>query len=236
MDFSQITETYKYRTELHAHSRPVSKCGKFSPEEVVEIYSAENCQTLTLTNHLTPKHMQDRTADELAKFYVDDYYKAKEAAKKYGMNLAFGVEIRFINTVNDYLVYGVCPEDVKHIIEYLNTDIKTFYRDFKNDKNVILHAHPFRPDMEPTPLGSVDGIETFNTHPGHNSQIGVATRFAKQHGFIVSGGSDFHEEGRQATCLMRTKSPIVDSYDIAAALKSRDVIFDLNGHIVIPYL
>lgn len=236
MDFNQITEAYKYRTELHAHSRPVSSCGVFSPAEVVEIYSNENCHTLTITNHLLPKNLIDRTPDELSEYYNNAYYEAKEAAKKYGINVALGVEIRFVGSNNDYLVYGVCPEDVKHMAEYVNTDIATFYRDFKNDRNLILQAHPFRSNMDPTPIGSVDGIETFNTHPGHNSAIGIATKFAKQHDFIVSGGSDFHEEGRQATCLMRTKTPMLDSYDIAAALKSRDVIFDLNGHVVIPYL
>ena len=172
----------------------------------------------------------------MSEYYNNAYYEAKEAAKKYGINVALGVEIRFVGSNNDYLVYGVCPEDVKHMAEYVNADISTFFRDFKNDKNLILQAHPFRSGMDPTPIGSVDGIETFNTHPGHNSAIGIATKFAKQHDLIVSGGSDFHEPGRQATCLMRTKAPMLDSYDIAAALKSREAIFDLSGHIVIPYL
>ncbi len=236
MDFSRITQIYKYRTELHAHSFPVSSCGRFSPAEVMEIYSNEGCNTVTITNHLKSKQLLKMPADELSEYYLSAYYQAREAAQKYGMNVALGVEIQFAESQNEYLVYGVCPEDMKRIVELLGTDIATFYREFKNDKNVILHAHPFRPNLDPTPVDSVDGIETFNTHPGHNSQIGVATKFAKQHGFIVSGGSDFHEEGRQATCLMRTKAPITDSYDVAAALKSRDVIFDMNGHIVIPYL
>ncbi len=236
MDFKQITEIYKYKTELHAHSLPVSGCGKFTPKEVVEIYSAEGCNTITLTNHITPNYLIKRTADELSEYYLNDYYQAKEAAQKYGMNVALGIEIRFADSNNDYLVYGVSPDDMTRIIELLSTDISTFYREFKNDKNVILHAHPLRSNMDHTPIGSVDGIETFNTHPGHNSQIGLATKFAKKHDLIVSGGSDFHEAGRQATCLMRTKKPMLDSYDIAEALKSRDVIFDLTGHIVIPYL
>ena len=34
---------------------------------------------------------------------------------------------------------------------------------------------------------------------------------------------------------MRTKSEIVDSYDVADALKSRDYLFDISGSIVFPY-
>ena len=236
MDFKKITEEYKYKTELHAHSLPVSGCGKFTATEVIEIYASEGCDTLTLTNHITPNYLVNRTPEKLYNFYLKDYYDAKEAAQKYGMNVALGFEVRFGDSNNDYLVYGVTPEDLPYVIELLSTDISTFYKEFKNDKNVILHAHPFRPSTDPTPLGSVDGIETFNTHPGHNAAIGLATKFAKKHDLIVSGGSDFHEAGRQATCFMRTKKPMLDSYDIAEALKSRDVIFDLTGHIVIPYL
>lgn len=235
-DFKQITEEYKYKTELHAHSAPASACGKFTSDEVVKTYLTTGCATLVLTNHLTEKHLENRTTEQLAEFYLSDYYKACKTAEGTGMNVALGVEIRFKETLNDYLVYGVDPNDIEKMASLVMTDISTFYREFKNDKNVILHAHPFRKNMEPTPIGSVDGIETFNAHPGQNSKIGFACRFAREHDFLVSGGSDYHEEGRHAVCLMRTKQPLRDSYDVAEAIKSRDIVFDMSGHIVIPYL
>ena len=237
MDFTKITKEYAYKTELHAHSYPVSSCGRFSGEEVAKIYLDAACNTVTITNHLTEKHLEKYPdTAELVEFYLSDYYKACEAGTTLGINVALGVEIRFAGTHNDYLVYGVGPEDIEKMISYVNTDIQTFYKEFKNDKNVILQAHPFRSNMEPTPIGSVDGIETFNTHPGHNSCIAFATRLAREHDFLVSGGSDFHERGRHATCVLRTKQEIRDSYDIADALKSRDIVFDMAGHIIIPYL
>ncbi len=236
MDFSKITEEYKYFTELHAHSKPVSGCGKFFAEEVVGTYLDTPANTLTLTNHLSENHLVNRSSDELAEFYLSDYFKAQEAARGTSLNVALGVEIRFAGTVNDYLVYGICPDDIPKLIHYVPTDIQTFYREFKNSKNVILHAHPFRTKAEPTPIGSVDGIETFNTHPGHNSRIALACRLAKQYDLTVSGGSDYHEEGRHATCLMRTKELLRDSYDVAEAIRSRDVVFDMAGHIIVPYL
>lgn len=236
MDFRDITKEYKYKTELHAHSYPVSACGKFTSDEVVKTYLTTDCSTLVLTNHLTEKHLEGRTEKQVAEFYLSDYYTACEAAKGTGMNVALGVEIRFTGTINDYLVYGVSPDDIEKMASLVMTDIHTFYREFKNDKNVILQAHPFRNNMEPTPLDSVDGIESFNAHPNHNSRISIACRFARDNGLLVSGGSDYHEEGRHATCFMRTKQQMRDSYDVAEAIKSKDVIFDLSGHIVIPYL
>lgn len=236
MDFSQITKEYRYKTELHAHTKPVSTCGQCFPQEVVATYLDAGCDTLTVTNHLTEKHLENRTVAELAEYYLNDYYSACEAAKGTSLNVALGVEIRFSGTVNDYLVYGICPEDIERMIPYVMRDIHTFYREFKNERNIILHAHPFRNGMEQTPIGSVDGIESFNCHPGHNSAIGFACRFAREHReFLVSGGSDYHAEGRHAMCFMRTADKLRDSYDIAEAIKSKNILFDLSGHIVIPY-
>ena len=236
MNIKDITLEYKYRNELHAHSKPVSSCGRFSAADVVDIYSKFGCDTLVLTNHLTSKHTAlFPTVSEVAEYYLSDYYKAVEAAKGTDMTVAFGVELRFVDTNNDYLVYGVCPDDIEKLIYYVDTDIQTFYGEFKNDKNVILQAHPYRSNMEPTPIGSVDGVESFNCHPGHNSCIPYACRLARENGLLVSGGSDFHEPERHGTCITRTKCKLRDSYDVAEAIKSRDFVFDIFGHIVLPY-
>ena len=235
MNASKLFEEYKYRTELHAHTNPVSSCGKFPANEVLDTYLKLGVNTLVITNHLKEKHLEGRTTEELCEFYLNDYYKAVEAAKGTKMNVALGVEIRFTGTINDYLVYGVCPNDIENMISYVKKDIQTFYTEFHNDKNVIIHAHPFRKNMEPTPIGYVDGVETFNCHPGHNSIIPFACRLAREHDLLVTGGSDYHEEGRHGTCITRTKCELRDSYDVAEAIRSRDIIFDLFGHTVIPY-
>ena len=236
MNLRNISSEYCYLTELHAHSRPVSECGNFSADEVVTTYLMTGINTLTLTNHLTEAHLVNRHEDELAEFYLSDYYKAVEAAEGTGLNIALGVEIRFTETTNDYLVYGVSPDDIRKIIPYVKTDIQTFYREFKNEYNVIIQAHPFRDNMQPPPLGYVDGVETFNCHPVHNPRIPFACRFARENDLLVTGGSDYHEKGGHATCILRTNQELKNSFDIAQAIKSRDVIFDVFGHTVIPYM
>ena len=233
--FEQLIDQYPYKTELHAHSFPVSACGRFSPREVVDIYADVGCDTLVLTNHLTEHHTTVMGEKDVAQYYLSAYYEALDAASSKNINVALGVEIRFKGTSNDYLVYGICPEDIEVMASLVQTDAHTFYREFKNERNVIIHAHPFRGSAEPTPLGAVDGVETFNTHVGHNSRIAYACRFAREHGLLVTGGSDFHEPGRHATCLVRTKNILRDSYDVAKAIKSRDILFDVFGHIVVPY-
>lgn len=237
MDFKKIKEEYRYTTELHSHTNPASDCGKLTPELNVRLYANLGCSTLTITNHLSNFRLGKFPTDaELAEFYVADYYRAKKAAEGTSLNVALGVELRFLNDYNDYLFYGFEPSDVEKMIYYLNKDVQSFYRDFKNSKNVLIHAHPFRNNMHPTPLGYVDGIEAFNMHPGANSRIGIATRFAAENDLLVTAGSDYHDPGRHALVLMRTKHELRDSFDVADAIKSRDVLFDMSGNIIIPYL
>lgn len=230
MDFSQILKSYPYTTELHAHSFPVSACGDFSAQEVVKLYAAAGVRSLVLTNHLSPFNCA-----EGVEYYLEDYRKARDAADD-SINVILGVEMRFTENSNDYLVYGVSEEDIPRFIELIPYGIDNFYKEVKNDRNVIIQAHPFRKNMVLASEDSIDGIESFNFHPGHNSRVGVGARYAKLCTKLVTCGSDFHHAGHHALCLMRTQNEMKNSYDVAEAIKSRNVVFDASGHIIIPYL
>lgn len=230
MNFSDILQDYPYTTELHAHSFPVSACGDFPAKEVVKKYIDAGVRSLVLTNHLTPNN-----CGEGVEYYLEDYRKAREAAGE-ALNVILGVEIRFEGNINDYLVYGVSEEDIPLFIELIPHGIENFYKQVKNDRNVIIQAHPFRKGITLAPEGSIDGIESFNLHPGHNSRVGIGARYAKLKGLLATVGTDFHHEGHEALALMRTRNELKTSFDVAEAIKSRDVLFDCSGHIIIPYI
>lgn len=230
MDFSQILKQYSYTTELHAHSFPVSACGDFPAEEVVKIYSEAGVHSLVLTNHLTPSN-----CGEGADYYLEDYRKAKEAAGD-KINVILGVELRFTENINDYLIYGVCEDDIAGFIELIPYGIENFYKQAKNEKNLIIQAHPFRKNIERAPIGSIDGIESFNLHPNHNSKVAIGARYARENNLLVTCGSDFHHENHQAVGLMRTETEMKTSYDVADAIRSKNIVYDCSGHIVIPYI
>lgn len=234
MDITNILNEYKFRTELHAHTSPVSRCGKISPEEMVERYSEAGADCVVVTNHLNPDWLA-KSADTRVEEYLSDYYRAFETGKRFGVHVILGVEVRFCENDNDYLVYGVEPSDIEKIISYIDKGISEFYRGFKNDKNIILQAHPFRKNMVLAPLDSIDGVETFNCHPVHNSKVAVAARYARDNRLTVSGGTDYHDPGDHGLCMMRSKKKPETSYDIAEILKSHDYLFDIAGSIVFPY-
>ncbi len=234
MDFSKILTDYPYTTELHAHSFPVSACGDFSPADVVGFYKNAGVSSLVLTNHLNP-HWTDGDRKERAKEYLSDYEAAKEAAGD-DMNVILGVEIRFTENDNDYLVYGVNPEDIEHFISLIPYGIENFYKEAKTEDNLIIQAHPMRKNMVLAPLNSIDGVESMNMHPNHHAKPSMMFKYAKENGLIVSGGSDFHHKGHHALCLMRTENEMKTSFDVTTSLRSKQAIFDCSGHIIIPYI
>lgn len=234
MDFSRILEQYPHTTELHCHSFPVSACGDFSAAETVEFYKQAGATSMVITNHLNP-HWMDRSPETRAYEYLSDYKIAKQTAGT-DINIILGVEIRFPESYNDYLVYGVEESDIEHFISLIPYGIENFYKEAKTEKNIILQAHPFRKNMELAPLNSIDGIETMNMHPNHHAKPSVAFKYAKENNLLVSGGSDFHHKGHQALCLMRTEKEMKTSFDVAEVLKSKTAIFDCSGHIIIPYI
>ena len=234
MNFSKILQKYPYTTELHCHSFPVSACGNFSAQETVDFYKEAGATSLVLTNHLNPLWMEGNPKDR-AEEYLSDYRLAKDCGGD-EINIILGVEIRFPENNNDYLVYGVDESDIEKIISLIPYGIANFYKEIKSKKNIILQAHPFRKNMELAPLEYIDGIETMNMHPNHHAKPSIAFKYAKENNLLVSGGSDFHHQGHHALCLMRTEKEMKNSFDVAEALKSKEAIFDCSGHIIIPYI
>lgn len=227
---------YPYRTEMHLHTSPVSGCSEITPQDAVRMYADEGYGAVVVTNHFEPS-LQDRfsSAESCAQWYLNDFYEARESGYREGVAVLLGMEIRFTESMNDYLVYGVDEDFVKEAYGYLDRGIAEFYRDMHSDKTVILQAHPFRDGMTQTNAEFLDGIETFNMHPNHNSRTAVAARYAREKNMIVSAGTDFHHPGHQGMAALLTKKLPCDSFEAAAILKSRDYLFSLGGCTVHPY-
>ena len=229
-----LWNAYPYRTELHTHTKPISTCSDVTVAETVAAYAAKGCHSLTITNHLKASNYDPARPAEEAERFLSDYYEACRQAEGKDMNILLGAELRFEDT-NDYLLYGICPEDIERIITLMPLGLGGFYKEFHNDRNLLLQAHPFRKGLTRAPLEYLDGIEVFNFHQDHNSKLGFSKLYANEHDLIICGGSDFHSLGQEALLLLRTKNRLRDSYDVADALRSRDILFELAGSLILPY-
>lgn len=227
-----ISKQYKYKNELHLHTKPVSICSDFTAEEVIETYDSLGINTIALTNHFFQGYFDRYGKDEALQMYIDEYHKLKKCGESRGIFVVLGMEIRFTENINDYLVYGINEDDVYKSGDMLDLGIDEYYRQFKNDKNVIIQAHPFRDEMVRINPNSIDGMETFNLHPRHNNRTALACRYAKENNLLQTGGSDYHNEGLEYSCITLSKEPITDSYMMAELIKSQDFYLDIWGNII----
>ena len=235
MNIETIKNIYKYKTELHAHTSGISRCSEISAEELSELYSACGADAVVLTNHFTPEDFFGEEPWEFIERYINEFETLKKFGDAKGINILFGMEIRFSENFNDYLVYGLEENDLNLAFECVEKGIDEFYKKFKTEKNLILQAHPFRRGMVLADKKSIDGVEVFNMHPNHNSRVSVAAKYAKENNFIISGGTDFHHFGHEGSCLLRTKFKPETSFEIAEVLKSGDFVFDIGENIIFPY-
>ena len=220
-----------YKTELHAHTTPVSGCSDIEPEQLVKIYKENGYDSVVLTNHFTTQ-LQGETVEEKVKWYLTDYDRCVEEGKRIGLNVILGAELRFVENHNDYLIFGISPEELTDIYKMLPYGIDAFYKEYKNDKNIIIQAHPFRDGMESVKPCSLDGIEVFNMHPNHNSRIGLAAKYANENNMTAICGSDFHHFGQECLCGILTKKPLENSYDVSDVLKKQDYTMCVGNYLI----
>lgn len=228
------TSEYKFRTELHAHTNPASPCSNFTPEEVIQRYADIGFDSIVISNHFYPgmRFLDDK--EKCLSEYLKDFFQSSEASKKYGINVIFGCELRFTENFNDYLLFGIDPDFVDTIYESMPNGLEAFSKKFKSEEHLIIHAHPYRDGMTEMPAELIDGVEVFNLHPGHNSRIAVAAKYAHKHNLIVTCGTDFHHENHQGMTALLTKTEMKTSHDIVNVLRSKDYLIEIGGCKVLP--
>lgn len=240
MNKQDFLNIYKHKIELHAHTMPASQCCSCSMERFLELYSGKGIEAICITNHffINNRIFSNKSKKKCIDAYLSDYERVKELAKAYEIKIILGCEIRFAENNNDYLIYGVNKEILEEAFEYLNYDLETFRKNVSLPDSLVVQAHPFRDGIIPVNPKIIDGIETLNFHPGHNSRNSSSAAFAKDNNIrIITGGSDFHHDRPfyPAAIIMLSKTLPNDSFELAKLIKEQDYVFLLGGnHIIIP--
>lgn len=231
---TSLLQEFPYRIELHTHTSPVSGCAEIPAVQTVQKYATKGFDGIVITNHMNPDVFR-YTPEEWTKHYLSDYYLAVEEGKKCGVKVLLGMEIRFTENNNDYLVYGVDEQFVLDACPLVDKGIEAFYKAFHGDHRVILQAHPCRNGMTYIQPQFLDGIEVFNLHPGHNSRIGMAAQRAKEKEKpVVIAGTDFHHDTHEGLSAIRTRGLPEDSFQLADILKNGDYILEIGDCIILP--
>lgn len=241
----QLSDTYKYRIEMHAHTKGVSHCGRKTPTEQVEIYHSLGFDAIVISNHFL--NYVDQNGNDYLKgdgkgekitHFLSGFEEAKKRGDELGITVLLAAELRFDDSPNDYLLYGVDREVLEKCYDYIPLGLKKMRDECPLEKSVLIWAHPKRDGMAECPVELLDGIEIFNMHPAHNSRIGIATRKAYAEGAkIKTCGSDCHNdiEGVEGVSALRTKILPRDSFELAEILRSGEYLFEIGGGtLVLP--
>lgn len=227
-------EKYRYKTELHLHTSPGSYCSEISPQLAVKIYANLGYHSIVISNHFFEGMRLRDNKKQCIDAYLADYDMAVEAGEKYGVNVILGCEIRFKENANDYLLFGIDKEFLNFAYDSLNKGVDEFSKQFRCDNRLLIQAHPFRHGMTEVSPEYLDGIESFNMHPNHNSRVALASKYAKKYHLIETAGTDFHHLGHEGMAALLTQKEIKTSHDIVKVLRSGDYLFEIGGSILLP--
>ena len=212
----------KYKYELHSHTSEVSGCAEVSAAESYRLHSAAGYDGLVVTDHFYTQALDDRYSHDWAERsygFMTGWRRMKEVARE-DFSVLPGLEFRFRDSPNDYLLFGMTPELLASAPEIDKYD-RPRLREFA-DKNgvLIVQAHPFRGSCTPDEPWFLDGVEVYNGHPWHAEHNDRALAFAEEHGLIQTSGSDFHHPGMLGRGGIKTDRPLRSVRDLVEVLKS----------------
>ncbi len=218
-------EEYKYKIELHTHTRNISPCSEIGNTELVQTYRNAGFQGVVITNHFNPcGHKNKRAYSKYVEDFIKDFYDLSEKGDEFGLKIYLGMEIRFNENHNDYLLYGI-DEDFIRGIKMDTETLEEFIPYVREHPEVIIvQAHPFRNGMMLVEPSLLDGIEVFNVHPHHNSRAGFAAKYAENENIkICTCGSDFHHRGHHALSALLTRKIPEDEKELVNCIKNEQV-------------
>ncbi|MCC8023449.1 MAG: transposase, partial [Clostridiales bacterium] len=183
----------EYRYELHCHTGESSSCSKVGARELVRRYRDASYSGVVITDHLSlPNALPGQSWDEIVRRFLLGYQTAAAAAPE-GFRVMLGMELRFHESENDYLVYGFQPEFLYRNPDLLQWDIRKFSQTARRAGFLLIQAHPFRNGMTVCRPELLDGIEISNGNHNHDSRNDFAAAWAEKFGLIGTSGSDFHD-------------------------------------------
>ena len=211
-----------FKTELHCHSKSVSACAQVSNEQIINKFKAAGYSTLVLANHFNRGTQGFLRCEEYGDFitaYLKGYKDLKKDAEGV-LTILLGMELRFEENSNDYLVFGVTEEFLRNNPPLYNMNPESFSKLARENGLLFVQAHPFRNSMTIVNPRFLDGVEVFNGHMGHDSRNEIANMWAERFGLIKTSGTDFHYNNVPANAGILTETKIEDMATLIETLKN----------------
>ena len=214
----------QYLYDTHIHTIETSPCGKIPAAETVDYYAAHGYTGLVITDHLHEEFLEKvdhgEGWDHIVDLYLAGYRSAKKRGDEIGFDVLFGIEMRFPENNNDYLVYDVDEAWLRAHPYVIRRSAREFFEEFHNEV-LIIHAHPYRDGNKTVFEDAVHGIELINTNPRHENWTERAAELARRHPeYYLQAGSDMHQTPDRCHAGIITGSRLTDSHEYADVIRS----------------
>ena len=219
----------QYKYQMHIHTSPCSACGRMSPSELCQALYENGYQGTVLTNHFYHGNSGiDRSLPwkDFVSAYEKDYLECLEEAKKYDLDILFGIEEAVVPGL-ELLCYGITPKILYDNPQLQNCDVEEFTKILRQYGVVLVQAHPFReafyiPNPGPLPLKYVDGLEIYNRGNSTDEMNQKAMNLANENPHLIKTASaDAHTTDRVMYGGIITEKRIKSPQDLITTLKER---------------
>jgi|SRR5665647_1041177 len=189
-------EKKMFKYDVHVHTSETSSCGKVPAVQVVRMYKDAGYKGIIITDHYYDGYFDNIefiSWEAKMNMWLKGYKIAKSKGDEIGLTVILGMEVRFYNSPNDYLVYGTDETLLKNNPELYMLGLEKFKTFAEDNRLLIYQAHPYRPNITAAPPKLLDGVEVYNGNPRHNSHNDSALEFAIDNNLKMLSGSDFHQ-------------------------------------------
>lgn len=210
-----------YLYDCHVHTSEVSPCGKVPAQEMAQLYKEAGYSGIVVTDHYYDGYFNTLTGswDKQVDAYLMGYRMAKAVGDEIGLDVLLGLELRFVGSPEDYLVYGVDEEFLRTYPRLYEYTLMSFY-DLVEDMDIlIIQAHPFRPGLKVASPHLLHGVEVYNGNPRHNSRNDLALEYGERHRLIMTASSDAHQYGDIGRGGMYLSTPIQNGRELVQWLR-----------------
>lgn len=205
--------------EIHCHTSESSICGQVAARDLVKMHKEAGFEGICLTDHYNDYHFADHFKDDVQNF-LKGYRIAREYGKEIGLKVLFGVEYRFADTNNDYLVFGITEEFVIENPDVYKLTLKEFRKKFADEDFILIQAHPMRNGQKRVDVALLDGMEVLNGNPRHEAHNDQVRAYAKENKLIMTGASDYHRTTDLFLACMDFENEIEDEKELVREIKA----------------
>ncbi len=213
----------EYKYELHCHTSDVSLCASSRAVDAVKFYKERGFDGIVITDHYSPQTFLFHRA-LMPQRYIDHYmkgYRRARAAAGEDFTVLLGCEVRFLFTIDDFLIYGVDEEFLRSAGNMLLMYLKRLFKLCDSKGLILLEAHPFRKLRFRHNPKYLHGCEIYNGKDHGTAANANARVWADKCGFkIRTSGGDFHNCKSTVPGGIITTEPIKTNEDLLRILRS----------------